>query len=261
MIISLITATYNCASTLRDTITSVANQTARAHIEYIVVDGGSKDGTLQIIKDNAHQIDHWISEPDNGIYDALNKGLQLATGDWIGFLHADDIFADNFSVEKILTTAIKNEANVIYGNLQYIQQSPPHKVIREWISQSFQSKLLKRGWMPPHPTVYITKDHYKTIGLFNTHYKIAADYDLMLRLFSHPSTKSTHINHVLVKMKVGGASNRSIGNIILKSKEDLLALKRNKIGGIYSLVIKNVSKLIQFLHALIGTKEKTNKVQ
>ena len=102
--------------------------------------------------------------------------------------------------------------------------------------------------MPPHPTVYITRNHYKTIGLFNINYHISADYDLMLRLFSHPQTKSVHINEVLIKMKIGGASNRSIGNIILKSKEDFLALKRNKIGGIYSLAIKNLSKLNQFFH-------------
>jgi len=247
--ISIITATYNCASTLRDTIQSVSSQTARAHIEYIIIDGGSDDGTLQIIKDNSNHIDHWISEADNGIYDALNKGLQMATGDWIGFLHADDIFANDQTIEKIIDAADEKEINAIYGNLQYVQQHPPHKVIRQWISQSFQPKLLKRGWMPPHPTVYITRNHYKTIGSFNINYLISADYDLMLRLFSHSQTKSMHINEVLIKMKIGGASNRSIGNIILKSKEDFLALKRNKIGGFYSLAIKNLSKANQFFHS------------
>ncbi|MBI9060861.1 MAG: glycosyltransferase [Marinilabiliaceae bacterium] len=247
--ISIITATYNCASTLRDTIESISNQTAREHIEYIIIDGSSDDGTVQIIKDNSNQIDHWISEADNGIYDALNKGLQMATGDWIGFLHADDIFASDQTIEKIIETAEEKEINAIYGNLQYVQQHPPHKVIRQWISQPFQPKLLKRGWMPPHPTVYITRNHYKTIGLFNVNYQISADYDLMLKLFSHPQTKSMHINEVLIKMKIGGASNRSIGNIILKSKEDFLALKRNKVGGIYSLVIKNLSKVNQFFYS------------
>ena len=249
MKISIITATYNCASTLRDTIKSISSQTAREHIEYIIIDGGSDDGTLQIIKDNSNHIDHWISEADNGIYDALNKGLQMATGDWIGFLHADDIFANDQTIEKIIDAADEKEINAIYGNLQYVQQHPPHKVIRQWISQSFQPKLLKRGWMPPHPTVYITRNHYKTIGSFNINYLISADYDLMLRLFSHPQTKSMHINEVLIKMKIGGASNRSIGNIILKSKEDFLALKRNKIGGFYSLAIKNLSKVNQFFHS------------
>lgn len=248
MKISIITATYNCASTLRDTIKSISDQTARDHIEYIIIDGNSNDGTLQIIKDNSNQIDHWISEADNGIYDALNKGLQIATGEWIGFLHADDIFASDQTIEKILEAAENNETNTIYGNLQYVQQLPPHKVIRQWISQSFQPKLLKRGWMPPHPTVYITRNHYDKIGFFNIDYLISADYDLMLRLFSHPQTKSLHINQVLIKMKIGGASNRSIGNIILKSKEDFLALKRNEIGGIYTLAIKNLSKLNQFFH-------------
>lgn len=249
MKISIITATYNCASTLRDTIESVLAQTARQHIEYIIIDGGSTDGTIKIIDAYADHIDHWISEPDNGIYDALNKGLELATGDWIGFLHADDLFASDQVVELLLTTINNGETNTIYGNLQYIQQAPPHKIIRQWTSQPYQPQLIKRGWMPPHPTVYLSKTHYKKIGHFNTSYKIAADYDLMLRLFSHPDTKSTFINETLVKMRVGGASNRSISNIFRKSKEDYLALKRNKIGGFYALAIKNLSKLNQFFHS------------
>jgi len=249
--ISIITATYNCATTLRDTIKSISRQTARQHIEYIIIDGNSNDGTLQIIKDYSNQIDHWISETDNGIYDALNKGIQKATGDWIGFLHADDIFAHDHVIEKIIAAAENKEINAIYGDLQYVQQLPPHKVIRQWTSQSFQPKLLKRGWMPPHPTVYITRNHYKTIGSFNTNYQISADYDLMLRLFSNSQTKSLYINETLIKMKIGGASNQSIRNIIRKSTEDYLALKRNRIGGLYSLAIKNISKINQFFHSQI----------
>ncbi|WP_430809986.1 MULTISPECIES: glycosyltransferase family 2 protein [unclassified Carboxylicivirga] len=244
--ITIITVTYNSAKTLADTINSVNTQTARQHIEYIVIDGQSTDGTLSIIEQNSASIDKWISEPDKGIYDAMNKGLQMASGQWVGFLHADDLFYDDKVVEHILNAANNNECNLLYGNLNYINGTPEQKVVRFWKSQPFSAKLLKRGWMPPHPTVYMKKDLATIIGAFDTSYRIAADYDYMLRLFMHPQSQSHHINETLINMRLGGVSNRSIGNMIQKSKEDYRALRSNKVGGIYALLVKNLSKLQQF---------------
>jgi glycosyltransferase len=245
--ISIITVTYNCEKTLPDTIKSVNQQSVRDKIEYIIIDGQSTDQTTSIIKDNESSIDKWISEPDKGIYDAMNKGLHLASSEWVGFLHADDLFFDTQVIEDLLNKIENSDHNVLYGDLNYIQEAPPHNVVRYWKSQPFSSKLLKRGWMPPHPTVYIKKDLIQKLGDFNTSFRIAADYDYMLRLFTHPDTKSIYLNKTLINMRLGGVSNNSIKNILHKSKEDYQALKNNKVGGLFALFIKNFSKLFQFI--------------
>ncbi len=241
MKISIITACYNADATIERTIKSVLNQSYK-NIEYIIVDGGSSDKTLDIIKSYSHGISNMVSEPDKGIYDALNKGITLATGDFIGFLHADDAFASSQIIEKITQLATNSDA--VYGDLQYVSEN--EKVIRHWESGLFSLKALKRGWMPPHPTLYIKRELYDKIGHFNLEYKIASDYDLMLRLLSIPNLKVAYLPEVVVLMRVGGASNKSLSNIIQKSKEDYKAIKRNKIGGFWTLFMKNFGKIGQF---------------
>lgn len=244
--ITIITVTYNSANTLQSTIDSIGQQTARENIEYIVIDGGSNDGTQEIIKANAQNISKWISEPDKGIYDAMNKGFNLATGDWIGYLHADDVLASKNTIEQVLVSIDHVDYNVLYGNLNYVKADNLNHTIRHWKSQIYHSKLLKQGWMPPHPTLYVKKELFTELKGFDTSFKIAADYDFILRLFSHRDTKPFFLDQLIVKMRIGGASNKSISNIIQKSKEDYRALKKNKVGGIYALTIKNISKLNQF---------------
>lgn len=241
MKISIITACYNADATIERTIKSVLNQSYK-NIEYIIVDGGSSDKTLEIIERYSHGISNMVSEPDKGIYDALNKGITLATGDFIGFLHADDAFASSHVIKKIAHLASNGDA--VYGDLQYVSEND--KVIRHWESGLFSLKALKRGWMPPHPTLYIKRELYNQIGHFNLEYKIASDYDLMLRLLSVPNLKVAYLPEVVVLMRVGGASNKSLSNIIKKSKEDYKAIKRNKIGGFWTLFMKNFGKLHQF---------------
>ncbi|TAJ05447.1 glycosyltransferase [Marinilabiliaceae bacterium JC017] len=246
MKLSIITVTYNCASTLQATINSVKAQSFK-EIEYIIIDGASTDDTLAIIKANTDIISHWISEPDQGIYDAMNKGIKRATGDWIGFLHADDEFASKNTLKTIINAIKTQQPQCLYGDLDYVQTTPPHKTLRHWQSCAFSDSLLHKGWMPPHPTLYLKKDLFDQLAAFNPAYKISADYEFVLRLFSIPGLKTCYLPEVLIKMKLGGASNRSLSNIITKSKEDLRAIKSNRIGSWGTLIMKNTTKLIQFI--------------
>ncbi|SMO39003.1 glycosyltransferase [Saccharicrinis carchari] len=246
MTVSIITATYNAGKTFESALRSVINQT-HPHIEYIVVDGGSSDQTLKIADTYKAFIHHFISEPDRGIYDALNKGIEMATGDVIAFLHADDLLDDDTTIATIVEEFERTKADAIYGDLEYVQFQNPDKVIRYWQSKTFKPALLKAGWMPPHPTLFLKAQVFKEIGKFNIDYKIAADYDFILRFFSNGKYVAEYVPMVITRMRVGGTSNNSLKNIWIKSKEDLRALKQNKVGNVLSLIWKNVSKLPQFL--------------
>ena len=245
MKISIITAVYNNKNSILDAVRAVQSQTY-TDIEHIIIDGGSTDGTIELITSLSHQPSLFVSEPDSGIYDALNKGISLATGDVIGFMHSDDIFASNAIIAMIADQFANPLVDAVYGNLQYVSKDDPSKVIRYWKSSPFCLKQLYRGWMPPHPTVYLRREVYETYGLFDTSFRIAADYEFMLRIFRDNSRCSVYIPEVFVKMRVGGESN-SVKNYIRKWKEDYRALQRNNIGGIGVLAIKNLSKLKQFL--------------
>jgi len=245
MKISVITAVYNAEHTVADAIESVLSQTY-PDVELIVIDGASTDGTKAILESYRTQLTVFISEPDEGIYDALNKGISHATGDVVGFLHADDLFADDQVLSKIADAFANGEKDAIYGDLVYISKTDPKKVIRYWQSGEYSERNLKHGWMPPHPTFYVRRVVYERFGGFDTSFRIAADYDCMLRFLGVAKIKCTYIPEVLVKMRVGGASNRSLSNILLKSREDYLALKKNSVGGTWALIWKNMSKLPQF---------------
>ncbi|MCF6240859.1 MAG: glycosyltransferase [Bacteroidales bacterium] len=245
MKISIITATYNNEKTIEQTIQSVLNQNYQ-DIEYIIVDGDSTDDTLKIIQKYKNQISKIISEADKGMYDALNKGIMNASGYIIGFLHADDFYPTDNILEKVEHTFKVYGTQSVYGDLDYVAAEQPEKIIRKWISGKFNYDELKKGWMPPHPTFFVLRELYWKYGFFNLDYKIAADYDLMLRFLGKHKISTAYLPEVLVKMRWGGKSNKSIGNIILKSKEDYRALKQNNIGGLYSLFMKNFRKINQF---------------
>ena len=245
MKISIITATFNSESTIETAIQSVANQTY-SEIEHIIIDGGSTDNTLSIIEQNKAKISKVISEPDEGIYDALNKGIKLATGNLIAFLHADDFYANENSIKNSIELLKNKNTDSVYADLQYVSKDDVTKVVRNWVSGDFSYNQLKKGWMPPHPTFIVKKEAYEKYGYFNTNFKIAADYDLVLRFLGEHKISTTYLPEIIIKMRVGGASNRSLKNIIQKSKEDLKALRTNKVGGIFSLFYKNISKIPQF---------------
>jgi glycosyltransferase len=246
MFISLITVTYNACSSLEQTILSVAKQQCKS-VEYIVIDGGSSDGTLEMVSKYPDVVTLIVSEPDNGIYDAMNKGLRKAKGDVVGFLHADDRFAHSKVLQNVVNVFEEKGADVLYGDLKYVTSFDPLKVLRHWASGCFNRQLLVKGWMPPHPTVYFRRSLLAKVGYFDTSYKISADYDWLLRLLNADNLSVIYLPQVMVYMATGGASNKSIKNIIQKSREDYRAIRKNRIGGFLTLLRKNMSKIGQFL--------------
>jgi len=249
---SIITISYNPGRLLKETIDSVLSQDY-PNIEYIIIDGGSTDGTVDVIKSYGCGISKFISEPDNGIYDALNKGIALATGDIIGFVHAGDLCADSSVISSIAKTFENSRADAVYGNLLYVSRNNINRIIRYWQSGVFSPARLKFGWMPPHTALYVTREVYKKARLangqyFDTSFRIASDYDFMMRVLVKLKISHAYLPRVIVKMRVGGASNCSIRNLIRKSCEDYRAMRRNDIGGFSTLLAKNFRKLPQFFN-------------
>jgi len=254
MKVSIITAVYNRVSTVEDAITSVLSQDY-SNIEYIVIDGASTDGTIDIIEKYRDRIATLVSEEDGGIYDALNKGLSCATGDVIGFLHSDDLFGDSTVISSIVAQFEASQTNSVYGNLVYVNAKDPSKIIRYWESGEYDSRKLKNGWTPPHPSFYIKRSVYQAYGNFDTSFKIAADYDITVRfLFKHHVTAS-FVPTTIVKMRVGGASS-SLKNIACKMREDARVMKKNGLTWWYTLFMKNTRKIPQLFLRVKSEKDK-----
>ena len=246
MLISIITPVLNGQDTIEDTIKSVLGQSYK-EIEYIVIDGGSTDGTVRQVKRYSNRISKLISEKDNGIYDAMNKGIRLSSGDIIGILNADDVYANDLVLDTVAKEISKNQVDACYGDLVYVDKDNTDKVIRYWKSRKYEKGLFKKGWMPPHPTLFVRKWVYEQHGVFDLTYRFAADYELMLRLLYRCGIRGAYIPELLVKMRIGGMSNRSVGNLIKKSREDYRAMRANGLrGGLFTLALKNISKVPQF---------------
>ncbi|MBU9830795.1 MULTISPECIES: glycosyltransferase family 2 protein [Rahnella] len=246
MKVTIITATFNSSKTIQDTILSLESQTYN-NIEYIIVDGNSKDNTLEIINEYSTRVSTVICEPDKGIYDALNKGISAATGDVIGFLHSDDILAYPDAITDIVSKFSEGNFDAVYADLEYVSQDNTNLVVRKWKSGDYNVSKLKYGWMPPHPSFYMKRSRYIEWGVFNLNYKISADYDSLLRYLWVHKAKAVYLPRVLTKMRVGGISNRSLKNIIQKSREDVNVIKMNGLFWPIALLFKNLSKLPQFI--------------
>ena len=245
MKISIITITYNSAQTLQRALASVQGQTY-ADVEHILVDGASTDGTRQMIEAYAakHPNVRWVSEKDDGIYNAINKGIRMATGDVIGFLHSDDVLFAPDSIEHIAAAFEDPETDVVYGDLQYCHKN---RVVRYWQSNPFNPRSLKYGWMPPHPTVYVRHKVYDEVGLYDDWFRISADYDMILRIFT-AGYKTHYIPEVIVSMETGGASNKNAKARLSKTQEDYIVLKKNHVGaGFITVACKQLRKIKQFL--------------
>ena len=245
MKVSIIVSVLNNKSTIASAINSIISQDYD-DIECIIIDAGSTDGTIDIIKGFSDRIDAFISEPDKGIYDGLNKGVSLATGNVIAFLHSDDVYANETVISDIVN-CFDNGTQGVYGDLVYTDKADVNKVFRYWKSCDFSTSLLSKGWMPPHPTLFLRREVYQKYGVFDTSFKIAGDYDFMLRILKDNITVK-YLPQVLYRMRVGGESNRSIKNILDKSKEDLRAMRKNKINNPFlALVYKNIFKVMQLI--------------
>ena len=243
--ISIITVVFNGADVLEDTIQSILSQTYQ-NIEYIVIDGGSTDGTVEIIKKHQDKIHYWISEPDGGIYDAMNKGVDKATGEIVGLLNSDDFYANNQVIEKVATTFTQQNIDSTYGDLDIVNPDNVNKVIRRWRSKPYTPDLFKKGWHPAHPTFFVKKFVYEKYGVFDTEYKIAADYDLMLRFLERHHISTKYVPEVWIKMRQGGMSNKSIWSILCANYECHRAWKKNGLKiGFYVALLKPLSKISQ----------------
>ncbi|MBN8449617.1 MAG: glycosyltransferase [Candidatus Accumulibacter sp.] len=245
MKISVITAVYNRAALVAQAVESVQTQTW-ANVEHVVVDGASTDGTLQVLQSCLDDRAILISESDQGIYDALNKGLARATGDVVGLMHSDDFYADDQVLDSVAQAFADPAVGAVYGDLEYVARDDTRQVIRRWRSGEYHPRKLAWGWMPPHPTLYLRRGVIERWGGFDTRFRIAADYDAILRYFGQGRIHAAYLPRVLVRMRVGGESNRSLAKMWLKSREDYSALKRNGVGGAGALAWKNLSKLGQF---------------
>ncbi len=242
--ISLITVVYNAQNTIDTCIQSVLRQKFN-NIQFIIIDGGSTDDTLKIINNYREHIQILISEPDNGIYDAMNKGIQLATGDIIGTLNADDYLADENVLNDVAMAFASHQIDILYADLDFIE--PNGTVVRKWRSGDYKSGMFNGGWMPPHPTFYCKKELFEILGSYKLDYGSAADYELMLRFIHLNKKKVFYLERVIIKMFVGGVSNKSIGNRVKALGNDLKAMRNNDIlFPIISLILKPLRKIMQF---------------
>lgn len=243
--ISIITATYNSAATVKDTLISVGRQTY-TNYEHIIIDGLSSDHTLDIVAKYPH-VSRTVSEKDKGIYDAMNKGIALATGEVIGILNSDDIYANNEVLYKVARAFEDPSVQALYADLQYVKENDLNKVVRHWKSGEFNSHNFFYGWMPPHPTFFVRKELYDEIGVFNTSFRSSADYELMLRFLVAYNVKAVYLPEVTVKMRTGGMSNASWKNRWRANREDRRAWSVNGLTPyFFTIPLKPFRKISQF---------------
>lgn len=246
MKISIITACYNSSATIGDTLQSVSMQNYH-DIEHIIVDGASSDNTLEIVGYFPH-VTKVVSEKDKGIYDAMNKGVALATGEVIGILNSDDVYVDRFVISRVMKEFEKPDTDAVYADLQYVKFNDVEKVTRTWHSGRFSKRKFYYGWMPPHPTFFVKRTVYEKIGNFNCALKSAADYEFMLRALLKNDFKARYIPEVLVKMRTGGMSNASLGHRLRANREDREAWRINNITPyFFTIPFKPLRKVLQFI--------------
>lgn len=248
MRITIITVAFNAAHTIADTLESVAAQTY-PHIEHIVVDGASTDGTQAIVERHGKHVARMISEPDRGIYDAMNKGLRLATGDVIGFLNADDVYADDEVLDRVAAIMQREKLDALFGDAEFVSPAQPDRSLRRYRSERFRPDRIAWGWMPAHPTLFLRRQVYERFGQFRTDYRIAGDFELVARMFHGGTLRYRHVPEVLVRMRTGGISTGGWRNTLLLNREVLRACRENGIRtNLPKILSKYPAKLLEFLH-------------
>ncbi|NET34796.1 MAG: glycosyltransferase [Cyanothece sp. SIO1E1] len=252
MKVTLITVAYNSAKTIRKTLESIAAQDY-PDIEHIVVDGASKDNTVEIVKEFQH-VKKLISEPDKGMWDGLNKGLALAEGGIIGMLNSDDVYADNTIVSKVVAAFKAHQVDTIFGDIQFVSTKDPSKVVRYYSSKHFHPSKFRYGYMPAHPSFFVKREVYEKYGHFKADYKIAADYDLMIRFLKVHQVSYKYLDLMMVNMLIGGMSNDSLKSIYILNKEIVRTCREN---GIYTNLLIVSLKYFRKVFELIQPGKKT----
>lgn len=244
--LSVVTVCLNSAQTITDTMTSV-NAQSYANIEHIVIDGGSTDGTQSLVREHGERVSRFVSEPDRGIYDAMNKGLALASGDVVGFLNADDVFASPLAATRI-AQGFATDVDACYGDLVYVGNNDPSRVIRHWRGGAYRRGLCAQGWAPPHPTFYVRREVYARYGAFNADLRVASDFELALRLLDVAGIPVRYIPEVLVRMRVGGASNGTLRGILRGHQDMAAALRAHGLPAGWGWSVRRLARRVpQFL--------------
>lgn len=248
MKISIITVTFNAVETVADTLQSVASQTY-GDVEHIVIDGASTDGTQEIVTRHISAISRFVSEPDNGIYDAMNKGLKLATGEIIGFLNADDVYENDDVLQHVAELIAQNEIDAVFGDAVFVDPAHPKRPIRRYRSDRFRPDRIAWGWMPAHPALFLRRGVYERFGGFRTDYRIAGDFELIARIFHDGTLKYRHVPDVWVRMRTGGISTGGWRSSVLLNREVLRACRENHIPtSLPKILSKYPAKLLEFFH-------------
>jgi len=247
MKVTVITVAFNASHTIADTLDSVAAQ-LHPDIEHVVVDGASTDGTLEVIKRHGQRVSRLVSEPDSGIYDAMNKGLRLGTGDIIGFLNADDVYADPGVLSRVAAAMEHDRLDALFGDAEFVSPERPDKPLRRYRSDRFRPDRIAWGWMPAHPTLFLRRAVFERFGLFRSDYRIAGDFELVARVFHGDTLKYRHLPEVMVRMRTGGVSTGGWRNTLLLNREVLRACRENGINtNLPKILSKYLAKLLEFL--------------
>jgi glycosyltransferase involved in cell wall biosynthesis len=251
MKISIITATYNSATTLRDTLETVKAQD-HPDIEHILVDGGSGDGTVSMIKSYSH-VAKFVSEKDKGLYDAINKGIRMSTGDIVGILNSDDFFPHSSVISDIVGAFQQQDVDAVYGDIAFVRPENLRKVVRHYSSKKFHPRKFAYGYMPAHPSFYVKKKFYDQYGLYKLDYKIAADYELLMRFLHSNHLKTAYLPEVIVYMRTGGVSNKNFLSRYVLNKEIIKACKENGVNtNMFVISLKYFSKVFEYIKPAIG---------
>jgi glycosyltransferase involved in cell wall biosynthesis len=247
MKVSIITVCFNSARTLGDTIASVSAQ-QYPDVEHLVIDGGSTDGTLDVIERHREKLAKVVSEPDRGIYDAMNKGLVLASGDVIGFLNADDLYADREVLSRVMTVMEREGLDALLGDVEFYKPENPARTLRRYRSAQFRPDRIAWGWMPAHPALFLHRRVYERFGLFRTDYRIAGDFEYCARIFRDHTLVYRSLPETLVRMRTGGISTGGLRNTVLLNREVLRACRENGIDtNMLKICSKYPAKVLEFL--------------
>jgi glycosyltransferase involved in cell wall biosynthesis len=246
-IITIITVSYNSAATISDTIDSVLSQTYQ-DIEYIIIDGASSDGTIEIIRSYGSKISRFITEPDRGIYDAINKGIAISTGDIVGIVNSDDVFYDRQVIGKVAESFMENDIDAVYGDAIFVSPENTLRIVRYYSSGAFHPGRFRFGFMPAHPSFYVKRAFFEKLGLYKTDYKIAADFELLLRFLYVNRIRTKYIEMPFVSMRMGGRSNKSPKSNIILNREILRACRENGLKtGYFLIYLKYFFKVFEFV--------------